>query len=161
MTMHKKRLVIVSLAVLTAIVAFAVFLLCRFTIEIPTECRLADLSIVAEREIQFRPEHYPPYHLLIGSPNPRSGVPRFSGTILITDSNGSEFKIPIDSASSQESNWLQRSTETGYILTWGHQPRLDKILKRGAICRLRISFNDPPPSGCSLWFFSMQHSHIF
>jgi len=141
------------------VMSILVLLLCLYTAEVPTITRVTRLS-VAETNIELTPDHFPPYHLLIGVPSTSVDPPTFEATLVLTSSGGNAVTIPIDSHRSTKSNWLHSPSETGYILGWTQQPRLNEILHPGETYRLRISFKGVPPSGSSLWFSSMKHATI-
>ena len=135
-------------------------LLCFRTTQVPNVRHLVDL-VGAETSIDLKPDSHPPFELLIGVPSGLGELPRFLGSLQVTSDDGKVATIAIDSKTLKESNWLQSSTETGYILAWNHQSGLSEILQSGKSHRLQISFEDMPPQGCSLWFSSMRHMTIF
>lgn len=155
--MNLRRKFIITVLVLACLLGLP---LCLRTTEVPNVTRLVDLA-GAETNIELTPEFYPPYDLLIGVPSTPEGLPRFVGTLHVTSSDGRTVAIAIDSRTTKESNWLQGSTQTGYILGWGRQPLLSEFLQPRKSHRLRISFEGAPPTGSSFWFSSMRHVTIF
>ena len=149
-----------SVITILVVVCLLVLLFCLRTTEVPNTKRLVDL-VGAETSIELKPDFYPPYHLLIGIPSASGKLPQFVGSLRVTDDDGKVVTIAIDSETSKESNWLQSSTETGFILAWEHQPGLSETLQPRKSHRIRISFQDMPPQGSSLWFSSMRHMAIF
>ena len=142
------------------VISIVALLLYLYTAEVPTISCMTGLA-VTETNIELTPDHYPPYHLLIGVPSASADPPKFVGTLVLTSSGGNSVTIPIDSHSSTKSNWLHSPSETGYILGWTQQPRLNEVLQQGETYRLRISFEGAPPPESSLWFSSMKHTTIF
>lgn len=156
------RVVIVAAGFLLASISGAVVLFLSVVdhhVESPTVQRLSALTD-REVEFDFEPIHFAPYQFLIGVKGASTACPAFEGAITISGPDGKETKISIDSGSSQESNWLHDPSETGYILTWGKDPRLSEILLRGHSYRVRVRLDEPLPGGTSLWFSSMRHIPI-
>ena len=131
----------------------------RCTVEVPTTERLADFA-GGDLDIELRPELHPPYHLLVGVPGTSAAPPTFRGIIEIRSPDGSQHSVPISSDTATHANWIRQPSTSGFILAWSEPQRLSDILRRGVTYRVRLSFTEPVPAGCSLWFASMRHVSI-
>jgi hypothetical protein len=162
MSKGQRRVAIVTSGFVLASIAGAVIWLLKVVCyyeESPTVRRIAVLTD-RDTEFDFEPVHFAPYQFLIGVKGASTDCPPFEGVITVSGPDGKEMTIPIDSGGSQKSNWLDESSETGYILTWRKDPSLSEILTYGHSYRIRIRLEGPLPNGSSLWFSSMRHIPI-
>ena len=154
--MTKPRMFAVIASSIVIIFSVAIFGVSRIKVESPTIQRVLEITS-HEHILELSPEFHPPYALLIGGPGSEEAPPHFLGSIEVTIGDGSTRTIQISSETSQRSNWLHDPNMTGYILTWNNEVRLLDPFERGGTYRIRFSFRDSPPAGCTIWFSSMRH----
>ena len=154
--MTKPRMFAVIASSIVIIFSVAIFGVSRIKVESPTIQRVLEITS-HEHILDLSPEFHPPYALLIGVPGSEEAPPHFLGSIEVTIDDGSTRTIQISSETSQRSNWLHDPNMTGYILTWNNEVRLLDPFERGGTYRIRFSFRDSPPAGCTIWFSSMRH----
>lgn len=143
--------------------AFSIVLLVlladRCTVEVPTTQRIADFA-ADDFRIEFRPELYPPYHLVLGVPGTMNTPPNFRGIVEVRRPDGTTQTVPIASDTVTHCNWLRDTSVSGFVLAWTAPQQFSTLLRRGTTYHLRLSFTEPLPAGCSLWFASTKHVSI-
>lgn len=146
--------------ILLCIAVFTALLADRCTIAIPMERRIAEFT-GGDLSLELTPEFPSPYQFLISVPAGSTTPPTFRGYIELRDRSGVVASIPISSDTVKPCNWLNDVPGVAaYILTWNAPQQLDEILHRGTAYQVRVSFSEPLPAGCSLWFSSMRHASI-
>ena len=149
-----------TIGLLLGIAVFTALLVDRCTVGVPTERRIAEFN-GGDLAFEFTPEFPSPYQFLIGVPASSASPPPFRGLIELRDHSGVVASIPISSENVQFCHWLRDAPgATAYILTRNTPRQLDDILRRGTPYQVRVSFSEPLPAGCSLWFSSMRHVSI-
>ena len=131
----------------------------RCTVEVPTTQRIADFT-ADDLSIEFRPELHSPYHLVIGVPGTTDTPPNFRGIVEVRSPDGTTQTVAIASDTVTHCNWLRDTSISGFVLAWTAPQQFSTLLRRGTTYQLRLSFTEPLPAGCSLWFASMKHVSI-
>ena len=128
------------------------------TVAAPNERRIAEFT-GGDLSIELTPEYSSPYQFLISVPAGSTEPPTFRGSIELRDHSGIVATIPISSETVQSCNWLQDVPGvSAYILTWSAPQQLGDILHRGTTYQVRVTFSEPLPAGCSLWFSSLHYA---
>lgn len=149
-----------NIGVFIGIVVLTVLLADRCTVGIPSYRRVAEVS-GGDLIVKLTPQFPPPYHFVVAVPTGSLSPPPFKGTIEVCEQNGSVAVIPISSDSVEPCNWLSDVPGvSGYILAWNGPQQFSTILSRGTPYMIRVTFSQPLPAGCSLWFASMRHRSI-
>ena len=151
--LFRKVLIIAGSVVLIALLAD------RCTVEVPTTQRIGEFA-AGDLTVELRPQFYPPYDLVIGVPGRTEAPPPFRGVIEVQSPDGTVRRIPIASDTAQHCSWLRDPAITGFVLAWDAPQQFSNIFHRGATYRIRVSFTEPLPTGCSFWFASMKHVSI-